>query len=104
MITAIVRFKLPEGTTRAEAAKLFEGSAERYRGLPGLVRKYYLFGEDGTAGGVYLWDSRAAAEAVYTAEWSAMIEDRYGMKPEVIYFETPVIVDNALDEVSVAAE
>lgn len=98
MITAIVRFKLPENVTLDAATKLFEGSAPKYRGLPGLVRKYYLYGE-GQGGGVYLWESRADAEKVYTAEWRAMIAQRYGAEPEITYFDSPVIVDNeARDE------
>ena len=58
MITAIVRFPLTPSTTLDEAKALFEGSAPRYRAAPGLVRKYYLSGEDGSGGGVYLWESR----------------------------------------------
>jgi hypothetical protein len=42
MITAIVRFRLTEGTTRDDAKAMFEKSAPNYRGIPGLVRKYYL--------------------------------------------------------------
>jgi hypothetical protein len=61
MITAVVRFRLPEGTTRDDAKAMFERSAPNYRGVPGLVRKYYLYGEDRTGGGVYLWNSREAA-------------------------------------------
>lgn len=93
MITAIVRFKLPAGVTREKAKSLFEGSAPKYRDLQGLVRKYYLFG-DGQGGGVYLWQSRQAADAVYTPAWRAMIAERYGAAPEITYFDTPVIVDN----------
>ena len=66
MITAIVRFKLPDNTTLDSAIQLFKGSAPKYQNLPGLVRKYYLYGE-GQGGGVYLWKSRADAETVYTA-------------------------------------
>ena len=58
MITAIVRFPFTPGTTLDDAKALFEGSAPRYRAAPGLVRKYYLSGEDGSVGGVYLWESR----------------------------------------------
>ncbi len=94
MITAIVRFPLPQGTTLEAAKSLFEGSAPKYQGAPGLVRKYYLFGEDGTGGGVYLWESRDAAEAMYSDAWKEMIRNRYGTAPEITYFETPVIVDN----------
>jgi hypothetical protein len=32
-----------------------------------------------------------------------MIADRYGAEPEISYFDTPVIVDNAIDEVQVDA-
>jgi hypothetical protein len=97
MITAIVRFKLPASIDAAKAAELFQGSAPKYRDLQGLVRKYYLFdAENHTGGGCYLWESREAAERVYNAEWRKMITDRYGSAPEISYFETPVIVDNAV--------
>jgi hypothetical protein len=95
MITAIVRFPLQPGTTIEQARALFEGSAPKYQGAPGLVRKYYLVGEDGTGGGVYLWESREAAERMYSPEWKKMIADRYGAAPQISYFDTPVIVDNA---------
>lgn len=93
MITAIVRFKLPAGVTREQAAELYRGSAPKYRDMPGLVRKYYLFGE-GYGGGVYLWESREAAERVYTPAWRAMLTERYGAAPEITYLDTDVIVDN----------
>jgi hypothetical protein len=97
MITAIVRFKLPTNIDAAKAAELFQGSAPKYRDLQGLVRKYYLFdAENHTGGGCYLWESREAAERVYNAEWRKMIADRYGSAPEISYFETLVIVDNAV--------
>jgi len=97
MITAIVHFKLPATIDAAKATELFEGSAPKYRGIPGLIRKYYLFdAESHTGGGCYLWESREAAERVYTAEWRKMIADRYGTPPEISFFETPVIVDNTL--------
>jgi hypothetical protein len=96
MITAIVRFKLPANIDAAKAAELFRGSAPKYQGLQGLVRKYYLVdAESRTGGGCYLWESREAAERVYNAEWRNMIADRYGAAPEISYFETPVIVDNS---------
>lgn len=94
MITAVVQFPLPKGMSVKDAKALFEGSAPRYKGLPGLVRKYYLFG-DGVGGGCYLWESREAAEKVYDAEWRARLKERYGAEPQIAYFETPVIVDNA---------
>jgi hypothetical protein len=95
MITAIVRFRLPKGMTLDDAKTIYEKSVPNYRGAPGLVRKYYLFGQDQVGGGVYLWQSREAAENMYSPAWKKMITERYGAPPEVAYYETPVIVDNA---------
>jgi hypothetical protein len=36
MITAVVRFQLPQGTTRENAKAMFEKSAPNYRGIRGL--------------------------------------------------------------------
>lgn len=94
MITAIVKFPLPAGTTVEEARAKFEASAPNYEGLPGLIRKYYLF-DEGTGGGVYLWENREAADKLYTGEWRRTIRERYGADPVVEYFESPVIVDNS---------
>ncbi len=93
MIIASVRFQLRPGTTLEEATKAFEGSAPKYRDLPGLITKHYVFG-NGRGGGIYLWESREAAERVYTAEWRKMIADRYGAEPEIEWLESPVTVDN----------
>ena len=95
MITAIVRFPLPEGTTLSAARELFETSAPKYQGAPGLIRKYYLYDEGPTGGGVYLWESREAAERQYSEAWKTMIREKFGTAPDIIYFETPVIVDNS---------
>jgi hypothetical protein len=99
MITAIVQFRLPEPVTLAEATRRFESSAPKYKNLPGLVRKYYIVSDDGrSAGGVYLWETRQAAEAVYTGEWRERVEKLYGSAPTISFFESPVIVDNRLAE------
>jgi hypothetical protein len=95
MITVIVQFSLPQPINLEEAARVFEASAPKYKGLRGLVRKYYLRSDDGRrAGGVYLWETRSAAEAVYNGEWKARVKQLYGSEPEISWFDTPVIVDN----------
>ncbi|MET0632568.1 MAG: YdhR family protein [Xanthobacteraceae bacterium] len=95
MITAIVQFQLPSPITLAEATRRFESSAPKYQNLPGLIRKYYIRSEDGRiAGGVYLWQSRRAAERVYDGEWRARVEKLYGAKPTITWFDSPVVVDN----------
>ena len=104
MIVAIVNFQLPPDVTADQARKLYTDSAPKYRAMKGLVRKYYLWDADRRiGGGVYLWDSRAAADAVYTAEWKAYIKGRYGREPEITFFDAPVIVDNEIGATKVAA-
>lgn len=100
MITSIVQFKLPEPVSREKARELFSGTAPKYRKVDGLIRKYYILSKDGsTAGGVYLWDSQEDAESLYTDEWKEFIYDKYGAKPSITYFESPVVVDNAIGEI-----
>jgi hypothetical protein len=53
--------------------------------------------------GVYLWESRQAAKAVYTGEWRARVQQLYGSTPEIAWFDTPVIVDNSAGEIIKAA-
>jgi hypothetical protein len=102
MIAAVVRFPLPQGITRDDVTAMFEKSAPNYRGVPGLVRKYYLYGDDRTGGGVYLWNSREVAERFYSDAWKSTIAQRFGTQPEILFYETPVIVENA-DETATTA-
>ncbi|HMK34660.1 MAG TPA: YdhR family protein [Desulfomonilaceae bacterium] len=100
MITALVQFKLPQPVTREKAQEVFLTTAPKYRGVQGLIRKYYLLSEDGkTGGGVYLWRSREDAELVYTDDWKKFIAEKYGAEPTVSYFATPVVVDNLIGEI-----
>jgi hypothetical protein len=100
MITALVQFKLPQPVSVDKAREIFLSTAPKYRETNGLIRKYYLLSEDGaTAGGVYLWKSRDAAERVYTDEWKKFILEKYGAEPSVQYFASPVIVDNLTGQI-----
>jgi hypothetical protein len=101
MITALVQFDLPGPVTLAQARAMFLSTAPRYRETPGLARKYYVLSEDGrTAGGVYLWRTREDAQNLYTKDWEAFIQQKYGALPRVTYFETPVVVDNVSREIT----
>lgn len=102
MITAIATFRLPKRLTLDEARSIFQGTAPRYQSQPGLIRKYYVLAEDGmTAGGVYLWRSRKDADALYTDEWRAFVTGKYGAPPQVVYMDSPVIVDNPTQQILV---
>ena len=102
MIIASVRFRLRPGTTLEEATKAFEASSPKYRNVPGLITKHYVFG-NGRGGGIYLWESREQAERLYTPEWKAMITERYGAAPEIEWLDSPVTVDNVAGRVIVEA-
>jgi hypothetical protein len=93
MIIASVRFRLRPETTLEEVTRAFEASAARYRDVPGLISKYYVFG-NGKGGGIYVWESRQAADRLYTSDWRKVIADRYGAEPEIEWLENPVTVDN----------
>lgn len=100
MITTLTTFQLPKPITREEAREIFLSTAPKYRDVAGLVRKVYVLSEDGkTAGGIYLWNSRADAEAMYTESWRAFVRSKYGTDPSVTYFESPVVVDNVTNEI-----
>lgn len=75
-------------------------TAPKYNGMPGLIRKYYFVTPDGSeAGGIYLWQSREDADRQYSDEWKAFVFDKYGSAPVLTYLETPVVVDNLLNEI-----
>lgn len=101
MIAALVQFKLPHPLSRVKAREIFASTAPKYREIQGLVRKYYILSQDGTtAGGIYLWQSQEDAERLYTEEWKNFIRSKYGADPSITYFESPVVVDNAVGEIS----
>ena len=101
MITEIVTFKLPDGTTREDVFSTYEKTAPTWRENPDLIRKNYLFdAEKGVAGGVYLWKDRADAEKWHGAEFRQKVKEVYGAVPESQFFETPIVVDNLAGEIT----
>jgi heme-degrading monooxygenase HmoA len=101
MITVLVQFKWPTPVTRDQAQEIFSDAAPKFRDLPGLIRKYFLLSQDGgTTGGVYLWKTREDAERFYTSGFRQWIVDQYGSEPSITYFESPVVVDNLIGEIT----
>lgn len=100
MITVIVEFKLPQRLSVAQAQETFMSTAPKYKGMAGLIRKYYFLSEDGSkAGGIYLWATREDADRVYTQEWKAFVRGKYGTDPSLTFLACPVVVDNATNEI-----
>ena len=97
----IVQFDLPK-RTEEQAVKGATSTAPIYRGLAarGLIRKDYLNGDAGT-GGVYLWESRASAEAWFSEERMVELTRRFGVRPRLTWYDTHVTVDNLKNETRV---
>ena len=99
MLIAIVQIPGIE-RSKEDAIAAARASAPTFARLPGLTRKYYLNGENG-GGGVYIWESREAADAWYNEGWSAMMERRFGAKPTLTYYDNYVVLDNLQSELRV---
>ena len=94
MIIAHVRFPVP-ATNRAEFEQKLHASIVKYEKLDGLIRKYYIMTEDGkTAGGIYLWESKAKAQAGYPAEGAKNMTAAWGQAPMLEYLDCPIVVDS----------
>ena len=104
MFIAIVQIPMTK-RPRATAVESARKTAPTYTALSskGLLRKYYLNGEQG-GGGVYLWESEAAARAWYTPEWEKRMAAAFGAVPKVTYYDSHVTVDNQAGEVRVEGE
>jgi hypothetical protein len=101
MITVFSKFQLRPGLTRELALEEIQETIDWYKGREGCVRKYICLNWEERYGfGVYLWESRELAEAFY-AQAAVEIERQTGAAPEILYFDTPVIVDNSTGEVFV---
>lgn len=96
MHTVMWTFQVPAGTSKDSLRQTIKSTAHTYQGIPGLIRKYYGIRDDGkTLVGIYLWESRAAAERLYTADWVAMVTRRWGAPPLRQDWETPMVVESA---------
>ncbi len=104
MITVFSKFQLRPGLTREVAVEEIQETIAWYKGRSGCIRKYICLNWEERYGyGVYLWESRELAEEFY-AQAAPEIERQTGAPPEILYFDTPVIVDNSTDEVFVDGE
>ena len=102
MIVAIVSFKLGQPRTLDDMKKVFQGTAPKYLNLAGLLRKNYFLTEDGLrAGGIYVWESKERAQQFYSPEWQNFVAGKYGAPPEILYVDSPVMVDNQTGKITV---
>lgn len=100
MITELVLFDLPRGFSRDDAVATMHEAAPKWLNLPKLVRKTFVYDAAANqAGAFYLWEDKAAAEAAHNEAWRQSVRDRFGSEPSIHYFDTPLVVDNALGRI-----
>ncbi len=100
MITSITKIKLCTAISLEAAKKEFTEIAPMFKNPQGLIRKQFLLSENGALiGGVYLWQDMESARNFNENILMGMVKQKYGVLPEVDYFETPVIVDNSTGEI-----
>jgi hypothetical protein len=95
MITATVRYKLPPHIDYAACREHFHKIAPGFQEVKGLISKHFIWSEGGWAGGVYQWDTREDAERFYGGTWRDGIVERYGMPPQIEYYEVFALTDNS---------
>ncbi|MBU6379569.1 MAG: monooxygenase [Gammaproteobacteria bacterium] len=93
LIAVVVIAKIPAGAPRAKVEEGILASVPTYQKVPGLLRKVFIVNED-SYGGMYVFASRAAAEAWFTPDFAAKVKARSGVDPQIIYFDSPVQIDN----------
>jgi hypothetical protein len=95
MILELVTFKNPAGLSREAELEGARSVVAKWRANPELLRKHFMRTEDGSQGGaVYLWKSRAAAQAAHDATWRAAVKERTGSEPTCQYFDMLLLLDN----------
>jgi hypothetical protein len=95
MIVALVAFRYDD---EAHLERMNRAARERrhlYEDLPGLLQKiYWLDRERSGTGGLYVWESRARAEAFYDGAWREKAIQAFGATPTVRYLEVTDVVAN----------
>ena len=99
MIIAVVTFKIDKELTDTVLKEKFLETSPIYKETLGLIRKNYICDTSkNLAGGVYCFDKMENAKNWFDEERVNWITDRFS-KPDIKFFENPVIVDNNSDEI-----
>ena len=95
MIVELVTFKAPPGADWDTILQDARAVIPRWRANPQLLRKHFLLSDDGEdCGGLYIWPTRAAAEAAHDAAWRESVAKRTGAPPVIRYFALQMLLDN----------
>ena len=96
MYCVVWTYKMPPGHSAQQIKDIFAKSADIYIGVPGLVRKYFGHSDDRlSVVGIYLWETKAQADAFYSPEWIAGVTSRWGSMPHRAEWQIPQVVESA---------
>ena len=99
MIIVIVTFNIDTKLTDVVLKDKFLETSPLYKETPGLIRKNYISDTSkNLAGGVYCFDNIENAKSWFDESRINWITDRFS-KPDIKYFQNPVIVDNKTNEI-----
>ena len=99
MIIVKVTFQIPKDLDLPTLMGKFEETAPMCRDTKGLIRKNYICDLDKSiGGGIYCFEARENADEWFDEERIEWLTNRFS-KPDIEYFENPVIVDNAAGEI-----
>jgi len=99
MITEYVLFAVPENMSRDEVVAGMRAVAPKWRATPDLIRKTFVYDPDAhQTGAFYLWQNQAAAQRAHGEAWRRSVMETFGSVPVIRYFETPLVVDNVLQQ------
>jgi hypothetical protein len=89
-------YATPPNLDEPAIRNLFDQVAGNYLEVPGLIRKYFGFSDDASEViGIYLWESKDAADAFYSDEWMAGVTERWGAAPIKQEWVVPVVAESA---------
>ncbi|TQF69352.1 hypothetical protein FK531_11505 [Rhodococcus spelaei] len=94
----IVRMRFETALDEAEQEKLSRAGLPKFRALEGLLQKYYVRNRDaGVVGGVYLFESKEAAQAYIDGPIVASVGERFRVvgDVEIELLEVEMTLDEA---------
>jgi hypothetical protein len=88
-------YATPPHLTETAIREQFENVVGNYLGVPSLIRKYFGFNDDATSVvGIYLWETKGAADAFYSDEWLSGVTERWGAAPVKQEWIVPVVAES----------
>jgi hypothetical protein len=93
MIAKLVSFQLPLDMSRDEVLQAAREAAHEWLKHPKLVRKDFLLDDNNMTYGYYLFPDRESAEQAHDENFMKQLQDRFGVKPQMKYFDYLLTAD-----------